>query len=67
MGTLRIPKKKIATDVKVIDPKPIWVVTMKTESGNEIKRYMGSEEAERYMQAGHQVKLITTAGELRQY
>jgi len=67
MGELRNLKKKIHTDVKVIDPKPVWVSIIETESGERIKRYMGYKEAEKYMKAGHPVKMITTAGELRQY
>lgn len=60
-------KKKLTTPVKIIDPQPIWVATIETESGKTIKRFMNINEAEIYMKAGHPVKLVTNAGELQQY
>jgi len=66
MGTVK-PKKKLINDVKVIDPKPVWVVSIITESGKKIDKFMQTEEAEKYMKAGHKVKLYTKAGDLRQY
>jgi len=69
MGKLKklSKQKKLTTPVKVIDPKPIWVAEIETESGKLIKRYMNLDEAEKYMKAGHKVKLQTTVGELQQY
>jgi len=69
MGKLRKLRrqKKITSPVKVIDPKPVWVAEIETESGKIVKRYMNFDEAEKYMKAGHPVKMITTVGELQQY
>ena len=66
MGYIK-PKKRALGDIKVIDPKPVWEVTIQKEGKPEYKLYAGTEQADKYFKAGHKVKLITTAGELRQY
>jgi len=66
MGYIK-SKKRAKGNIKIIDPKPIWQVTIKKEGGKKIVMYMTTEKAEPYFKAGHSVKLITTAGELNQY
>jgi len=66
MGYLK-PKGRAKGDIKVIDPKPIWEVEVQREGQTPIKMYMTTEKADKYFKAGHPVKLITTAGELKQY
>ena len=70
MGKIKRLNKKgsIETDVKVIDPKPIWVGIIEMESGKQISRFMTADEAERWVkeEPGRKVRMYTTAGALRQ-
>lgn len=67
MGEIKSIKTKIAHDIKIVDPTPVWEVTLKQENKPPLKLYVGPKKAEQYMKAGHQIKLKTTPGELRQY
>lgn len=66
MGYIK-QSKKAKGNIKVIDPKPIWEVTIREEGKQPYKIYATTEKAEEYFKAGHPIKLKTTAGELRQY
>ena len=66
-GEVRNLKKKTKNIVRIIDPKPIWIVSFRTKSGDIIDKFMPTELAEQYMRAGYPVRLATTAGELQQY
>jgi len=67
MGEFKTLKKKLTKPVRIIDPKPIWIVSFRTKSGDIIDKFMPTEKAEFYMRAGYPVRLATTAGELQQY
>lgn len=66
MGTIKDIKKKMMYDVKVIDPTPVWEVTIQEEGKKPNILYMGPDKAQEYFQAGFPVKLKTSAGALRQ-
>ena len=66
MGYLT-PRPRHIGKIKIIDPKPVWQVTIQREGKSPTTLYMSAEKAEPYFKAGHTVKLITTAGELKQY
>jgi len=67
MGIIYTPKRKHKGKVKIVDPQPVWEVTVQKEGHNPQKLYMSRAKAERYYRAGFPVKLKTTAGELQQY
>jgi len=60
------PRKRAQGTVKIIDPTPVWEVTIKREGRPETKIYVQTEKAEEYMQAGFPVKMVTKAGALKQ-
>jgi len=65
LGTLK-PKKRAKGNIKVIDPQPIWEVTVQRENKSPTKLYMTTDKADAYFKAGHEIRLITTAGKLHQ-
>ena len=66
MGYVK-PRKRAKGWIKVIDPKPIWEIKIKEVGKSEYRVYAGTEDAQKYYDAGFPVKMITTAGELQQY
>ena len=60
-------KNKATNPVKVIDPKPVWEITIQKEGKLPYKIYAGSKVAEEYFKAGFPVKLKTNVGTLQQY
>ena len=60
------PQKKAKGWIKVIDPQPVWQITIKEEGRTPYEIYAGTEKAEEYFKAGFPVKMVTTAGELQQ-
>jgi len=60
------PRKRAQGTIKVIDPTPVWEVTIQREGHTPIKIFVQREKAEEYMKAGFPVSLKTTAGALQQ-
>ena len=60
------PQKKAKGWIKVIDPQPVWQITIREEGRTQYEIYAGTEKAEQYFKAGFPVKMVTTAGELQQ-
>jgi len=67
MGYIKRIEDRAKGKLKVIDPKPIWQVTVQREGKTPKVMYMTTEKADPYFKAGHPVKLITKAGELKEY
>lgn len=66
MGYWEKPNKGAKGLVKIIDPKPVWQITIREEGKAPYFIYAGTKKAEEYFKAGFPVKMITTAGELQQ-
>jgi len=65
MGFWYKPRKRAKGKVKVIDPKPIWEVTIQEEGKPPYKIYANTKLADKYFKAGFPVKMVTKAGYLR--
>jgi len=66
MGNWKKTNKRAKGTIKVIDPKPVWEVTIQEAGKPPQKLFVGTEKAEEYFRAGFPIKMITTAGELQQ-
>jgi len=66
MGRWYTPKRRAKGQVKVIDPQPIWEITIEEKGKVPYKIFARTEKAEEYFRAGFPVKLVTTAGALQQ-
>jgi len=63
---IQLNKSRMYHDVRVIDPTPIWIVTVE---GSDIKRYMSAEEAEQWIKGdpeNRRLRAFSTAGNLQQ-
>jgi len=66
MGYWYKPRQPAKGKIKVIDPEPIWIVTIQREGHDPYNIFVGTEKAQEYLRAGFPVKMKTTAGALQQ-